>query len=167
MKARNLFKVVLVTLLFWVGQGSVMAGMVVYEDIGFISTHEAPTQLESFTISNAGAYQVKLMDFSFPETFKSLGVLIARDSSDGYQEVTRLDAQGEKVFDAQVGTYYAALFGQTGDMLGMGLYGIKITSQFDLPAPVPLPAALWLLGSALASLLVFKRKSNDVCVTVA
>lgn len=166
MKAKNLFKVALVTLLFWIGQGSVMAGMVVYEDIGFMSTNETSSQLESFTIGNAGAYQIKLMDFSFPESFKSLGVLIARDSSDGYQEVIRLDTQGEKVFDADAGTYYAALFGQTGDMLGIGLYGIKI-SQLDLPAPVPLPAALWLLGSALASLFVLKRKSNDACVTVA
>jgi len=70
------------------------------------------------------------------------------------------------VFNVDAGTYYAALFGQPGDMLGIGLYGIKI-SQLDLPAPVPLPAALWLLGSALASLLVFKRKANDACVTVA
>ena len=97
MKAKNLFKVALVALLFWAGQGSVMAGMVVYEDIGFMSQNETPSQLESFTISNAGAYQIKLMDFSFPESFKSLGVLIARDASDGYQEVVRLNTQGEKV----------------------------------------------------------------------
>jgi hypothetical protein len=165
MMSKNLMKVVMAALLLCAGHGTVLAGTVVYEDIWFMSSQGGQPQPGSFTVSGTGTYQVKLKDFTYPESFKALGLWITGDSPDGY-EVARLNAPGELVFDIGPGTYYASLFGQTGDVLGIGLYGVQIT-QFELPAPVPLPPALWLLGSVLASLAAFYRRRPELDVAMA
>lgn len=158
----------MVTLFSWFGVGAAQAGMVVYEDVGFMSTQN--TSPERFSIATAGTYQVKLVDFSFPESFKSLELLIISASPAGLHEVARLDSAGEAVFDATAGIYYAALFGEVNSALGLGLYGVQI-SEFSLtdtaPAPVPLPPALWLLGSVLMSLAAFYRQPQTAVAETA
>ncbi len=154
-------RAVVVTLLLWMGIGTAQAAMVVYEDVGFITAQESHKKPDPFTISSAGKYQVKLVDFTFPESFKSLELIIVGGSSASLREVARLDSPGELVFDATPGIYYAALFGETSGVLGLGLYGIQV-SQLIAPAPVPLPAAGWLLGTALLSLTAFMRRSGRV-----
>ncbi len=151
-------RAVVMTLLIWMGSGTAQAAMVVYEDVGFISTQEIHKNPDRFTISSAGKYQVKLVDFTFPKSFKQLELKII-GSSASLGEVAWLDSPGETVFDATPGIYYAALFGETNGVLGLGLYGIQV-SQWIAPAPVPLPAAGWLLGTALLSLAAFMRRSG-------
>ncbi len=151
----------MVSLLFFVGLGSAQAAMVVYEDVGFISIQDKQKKPESFTISTAGKYQLDLVDFTFPKTFKTLELKIIGGSTSRLHEVARLDSPGEIVFDAIPGLYYAALYGEVDSILGLGLYGIQVSST-EMVAPVPLPAAGWLLGSALVSLVAFKKKSGSL-----
>ena len=163
MMPKNMVKVVMAALLFWSGSSAVLAGTVVYEDNAFMSSQDAQPKLGTFTIASAGKYQAKLVDFSFPESFKSLELWITGDSPGGRQ-VARLSAPGELMFDAGPGTYYTSLFGQTGSVLGIGLYGVQV-NQIALQAPVPLPPALWLLGSVLASLAAFYRQPQIAAAT--
>ncbi len=146
-------RAVLVMLLLWVGLGTAQAAMVVYEDVGFISAQESHKKPDLFTISSAGKYQVELVDFTFPESFKQLELKIIGGSSASLREVAWLDSPGAVVFDATPGIYYAALFGETNGVLGLGLYGIQVSQLVT-----PLPAAGWLLGTALLSLVAFMRR---------
>ena len=49
---------------------------------------------------------------------------------------------------AGAGTYFANLSAGAGGALNLGLFSFKVSFAAAAP-PVPLPAAVWLLGSAL------------------
>lgn len=153
------FKMAMAGLLLWAGVEGAQAAMTVYEDVGFLTTQLAHNTPESFSITTAGSYQARLVDFTFPESFKKLELSILGGSPVALHEVARLTGPGELIFDATPGSYWAAVFGQTGAVLGIGLYGIQIESlTAAVPTPVPLPAGVWLLGSVLGSLAVFYRR---------
>jgi hypothetical protein len=156
-------KTTMAALILWVGGQSAQAAMVVYEDVGFLSSqkannnHVSNSDPEAFSITKGGSYQARLVDFVFPESFKKLELSIASGSPSALHEVARLTNPGELIFDAMPGTYWVSVFGEAGDVLGLGLYGVQI-EQYAAPTPVPLPPALWLLGSAMASLVAFRRQ---------
>lgn len=144
--------------MLWLGLPSANAATVIYEDVGFLSSSKAYQDPNSFTISAAGKYKAKLVDFTFPESFKSLELSLISGTPNPLNEVARLNAPGELIFDAAPGTYYAAVLGQVGPTIGLGLYGVQISQWAIDPLPTPLPPAIWLLGSAMASLVAFRRR---------
>lgn len=168
-------KTAVAMLILWVSGQSAQAAMVVYEDVGFLSSqkanhnHMSNSDPEAFSITKAGSYQARLVDFVFPETFKKLELSIVSGSPSALHEVARVTKPGELIFDAMPGTYWVSIFGEAGDVLGLGLYGVQIeqyAAPVAAPAPVPLPPALWLLGSAMASLVAFRRRPVSDSVSV-
>jgi len=136
---------------------SVDAG-VVYEDVGFISGYEQVS--ESFQITRAGTYRATLTDFEFPVAFDFLNLNIVSS----IKEFGRVSAEGSFIFEADPGTYYANLLGLSGGDLELGLYGVQVAliDGFDSVSPVPLPAPVVLLASALIMIFTFFRRTSRV-----
>jgi len=110
------------------------------------------TRSESFTIKQAGSYQVTLSDFKFPKNFSELDLLIGTSVA---PESGKLQGPGTFTFNATPGTYWANVFGITDKPLDIGLYGIRI-EQMSV-APVPVPTSILMLGSALVAFVGFGR----------
>ena len=135
-----------------VGAGVAQAESVVYESTAFVTNDELEYVLEDFEVNQAGTYRATLVDYNFPESFDSLGLLI---NDSGTQELGRIESPGWFDFTAEVGIYTAAVWGDTGNTIGLGLYGVSI--ELMDPIATPLPAALPLLGSAALILAGFAR----------
>lgn len=152
------------------------AATVVYENVGFLGAGSnaaafstlstgvpgaATTQVNSFTISQAGTYTAKLADFGFPETFQSVGLTISTFVDDQLN-LGSVFGSGSFNFNASSpGTYYASLMGQAGETFGLGLYGVQVT-EFGPAAVVPLPSAVLFLLSGLAVFAAFGRGGKGV-----
>ena len=131
---------------------------VVYENVGFIGGHERVS--ESFQITDSGTYQATLIDFEFPEAFELLSLSVVTAT----EEMGRVSTEGYFIFEADPGTYYANLFGWSGGGLDLGLYGVQVAliDGFDSVSPVPLPAPIVLLASALVAFVGFGRGATRV-----
>ena len=127
-----------------VGAGMAQAESVIYESTAFVTNDELEYVLEDFEVQQAGTYRATLVDYNFPESFDSLGLLI---NDSGTQELGRIENSGWFDFTAEVGIYTAAVWGDAGDTIGLSMYGVSI-ELMDNPISTPLPAALPLLGSA-------------------
>ena len=126
------------------------AAVVAYKDNGFIYGNTPYYSSNDFTITDPGTYKATLTDFNFPQSLQQLGLII---TDGGSNELDRLTGPGFFTFDAAPGTYSADLYGVAGGSLQLGLYGISVIMDDGtvggVPAPVALPSALILLGSAL------------------
>lgn len=142
---RIIFVLVLGVLLAWIIP--VNASTVVLEETGFIFGLGGETF--SFVADQTPlVYEVTLTDLEFPGPFDVLGVAITTS----VESVTELLAPGTTMFDVDFGTtYFANVLGRTDDDLGAGLFGINISA-------VPVPGAIWLLGSGLIGLVGLRRK---------
>lgn len=132
------------------------AATVVYQNTGFVYGDTVSYFTDQFTINDPGTYQATLTDFNFPAPLDQLGVIV---TTDGTQEVARLDQPGLSApFNvASPGTYDVNLYGLAGDTLKLGLYGVNVALSAS-PAPVVLPPAVVLLGSAMLALGVAGRR---------
>ena len=126
------------------------AATIVYEDVDFIKGSD--TRSESFLIKQAGSYQVTLSDFQFPKSFTELDLLIGTSVAPNSGSI---HGPGTFSFNATPGTYWANVFGIADKPFDIGLYGIRI-EQISM-SPVPLPASILLLGSALVAFVSFGR----------
>ncbi len=135
---------------------SAQAAIIVYEDVDFIKGTD--TRSESFTIKQAGSYQVTLSDFRFPKSFTELDLLIGTAASKEFHgdEVGSIKGPGIFTFNAIAGTYWANVLGITDKPLDIGLYGIRI-EQMNSVSAVPLPTSILMLGSALVAFVGFGR----------
>jgi len=143
-------RVVAATLLAAASLTSAQAATIVYEDVDFIKGTD--TRSESFTIKQAGSYQVTLSDFQFPKSFLDLDLWITESKA---PVVGKIDKSGTFSFNATPGTYWANVLGITDKPLDIGLYGIRI-EQMSV-APVPVPTSILMLGSALVAFVGFGR----------
>jgi hypothetical protein len=119
----------------------------VLEETGFIFGFGGENY--SFVADQAPpVYRVTLTDLEFPAAFDILAVAITTSTDN----VAELLAQGNTTFGVELGTtYFANVLGLADDEFGAGLFGIKI-------APVPIPGALWLLGSGLIGIVGIRKK---------
>jgi hypothetical protein len=101
------------------------------------------SSVHSFTTSQAGTLTLRLENIAWPEQLAALSCnLYGKDNLLG-----SLSTTGEIHLElAGPGTFFSHLFAQSGGALDVGLFSIKVS--FDPAAPVPLPAGVWLLGSA-------------------
>ncbi len=140
--------------------------VMVYEDAGFISGTAAVNN--TFQLSAAGRYRATLTDLHFGDSFRNLTLNIG----DGTNDFGIIPRQGSIDFNAGPGTYYMDILGQAGASSGLGLYGVQIVllpeaAGDPLPSPpgggspVPLPATLGLLASAMAVLVGLINRRED------
>lgn len=154
MKAKNLFGAILgMSVLISAAFGTAAeAATVAYEDVGFI--RGVGDQSESFTVASAGSYRVTLTDFTMPSNFDQLTLSVTTRRN----EIDSISGSGWFDFSAEVGTtYFANLYGVAGGALDLGLYGISVESVAATVAPVPVPASLFMMVSALAAMGAFGR----------
>ena len=99
----------------------------------------------SFNVSGPGTFTVHLENISWPERLAHLDCSIY--SSGGFLQALSGSADWQFVTTG-AGSFYANILAGAGGRLNLGLYSIKVTFE-SAAALVPLPAAAWLLASAL------------------
>jgi hypothetical protein len=99
-----------------------------------------------------GSVTVTLSDLGWPGLFNSLSFSATTSTS----LLAQLAAPGGMTFDVTgAGMYFATVYGVADPGLGSGLYSLNLSY-----APVPLPAAAWLLASGLVLLRVRRGKNS-------
>ncbi|MES1263296.1 MAG: hypothetical protein ABUL69_02995 [Peristeroidobacter soli] len=97
----------------------------------------------------AGTVTVTLQDLGWPAKFDSLSFAASTSTS----LLAQMSAPGRLTFQVDgPNNYFATVYGLANAAAGSGLYSLNLSY-----APVPLPAAAWLLLSGLALL---PRKTN-------
>lgn len=101
----------------------------------------------TFQVTQGGSYTVSLVDYAFPQTFENLTVAITDAAASFFVAQVRAGVDpGDIVLDT-AGTYVASVFAEvTGG--GTGLFELTITPN-EMDVVIPVPAAAWLLASAL------------------
>lgn len=139
-------------------------GVVIFEDVQFICGKDAVNyainlqdQFEQNNLAESGMYNfvLTLTDFEYTNPFKKLSVLVTTATD----VIGKLVEPGVFEFSLDsLDTIYLNLFGKVSGKHPLGLYGVELKA---IPsAPVPLPAGILLLLSALpffASRTVFKK----------
>lgn len=105
----------------------------------------------SLAASSAGQLTVRLSDIAWPDALSSLSLLVT-DLNTVWERET---GSGDWLIDLSgPATLYVAVFAKSVDKYTPGLYQLR--ADF---APVPLPAAVWLLLSGIGGLALFRRET--------
>lgn len=107
--------------------------------------------VSSMSVAGPGTLTVKLADIEWPEALSSLDLLVT-DLNGLWQRWDGADLLIDIEGPAKL---FAAVFATSSGAAVPGLYHLR--ADFAA-APVPLPAAAWLLLSALGGLAAFKRR---------
>jgi hypothetical protein len=95
-------------------------------------------------------YQAELSDLSISPNFGFDLLFLSITTST--ETLGSIDAPGILYFDVELGkTYFANVFGIGSGISSAGNFGVKIES-------VPIPSAVWLLGSGLIGFVGFRNK---------
>ena len=132
--------------------GNSWASTVVYDKVELFQTGTFFTN--TFEVFDAGSYMATLTDFEFPVPMIATGMSVTTTTD----LLGGLLAPGSFNFDATPGNYFVSFFGFA-DMSvpQLGQYGIEIS---QVPAAVPVPAAVWLFGSGLLGLVGMTRRKK-------
>ena len=103
---------------------------------------------------SAGVLTVTLTDLAWPGLMSSLSFSATTSTS----LLAQLDAPGSVSFAiGSAGSYFATVYGTADPNFGSGLYSLNLSY-----APVPLPAAAWLLASGFALIRTRRRKETVI-----
>jgi hypothetical protein len=95
---------------------------------------------------------VKLTNFNYPVHLEELRVVISTATEEIAWSGNVLDFE-EVLFSADSHvTYFANIFGKASGGIDLGLFGVKISADFDTMPGVPLPTSLLFMASALVGL---------------
>lgn len=108
--------------------------------------------INTLATTEAGTLTIKLEDLGWPDPLQSLKILVT--DLDGIWEV-RDGSTSFSLFLSGPTNVFAAVYAKSVDG-GLGLYNLH--SSF---APVPLPAAAWLLLSGLGGLGLLRRRPSS------
>lgn len=117
-----------------------------YEAVEFFTGFFYASQ--AFTVTTAGTYQLTLTDLVFPEPLHKLGATVTT----AQDKLTEVFGSGSMLFDMEAGTHYLSYFAKAQTESDPGLFGLTLHYYDGATTPVPVPAALWLLGSGLIGL---------------
>jgi hypothetical protein len=103
------------------------------------------SSLYSMNVSGPGVLTVQLENIAWPERLSHLDCSIY--SNNGFLQALQDTAQWQFEVTGPA-SFYASIIAGAGGQLNLGLFSIKVTFQ-SAAAVVPVPAAVWLLGSVL------------------
>lgn len=125
-----------------------------YERVEFITENFA--QVEQFNVTQAGTYALTLTDMLFPGALRKLGAAVTTAEN----KLVDLFGTGGVLFDMQPGLYYLSIYAKPLTLDDPGLFGLTLRLNDAQTTPVPVPAALWLLGSGLIGLAGLARRTR-------
>jgi len=150
---KNPFKIILITIgLFLLTAGYSQANTVVYDKVELFRTDTFFT--DPFTVFDSGTYIATLTDFEFPLAMVSTGMSVTTATD----LKGNLTVPGSFLFEATQGeAYFVSFFGfaDTSTSFPLGQYGIEISQ-------VPVPSAVWLLGTGLIGFVGLSRRKKAV-----
>jgi hypothetical protein len=123
---------------------------------------------EKVSIQNPGLYSLSLTDFgltnpNFGNSFSHLGAMLSNGSTN-IASVTfdKNTMNPTNVFNFEItgGDYWLSLFAIT-DSSNAGTFNLRLLD--NNPAPVPLPAAFWLMAASLFGLFSCRKKAAKQC----
>lgn len=160
------------------GAGTVLAGTIdatesflLDEELGYTMNETFVGEFFShrkFEVAQAGVYELVLTETVAPYSLQitgddpsamSLSHLQARVSTLD-EKVLSHDGYGSSLVDLQPGTYYLTVFAKTGLADANGELNLTLQQSGNGVTAVPVPAALWLLGSGLMGLIGVARRKN-------
>lgn len=116
---------------------------------------------QTISFSESGTYTMSLTDFSFGQSFETLGVMI----STSVHTVARIIISADDIknqsltFNINEGRdYWLSVFALTGDKK-VGAFGVNVVD--GTLAPVPLPPAIVFFGTALLGFGSFIRQRKS------
>lgn len=125
-----------------------------YERVEFVTENFAT--VERISVTQAGTYAISLTDMLFPGALRKLGVAVTTAET----KLVDIIGSGSALFDLQPGLYYLSLYAKPFTLDDPGLFGLTLRLQQGQTTPVPVPAALWLLGSGLIGMAGLARRKR-------
>ena len=135
-----------------------------YSSLGFV--RGASLTSATMQTASAGTLTVKLTDLTWPQALGTLSFSLSNSTSPLF------NTSGPGVWTWQLNTptlLYASVYASATGAKNTGLYSLNISfvpSALPEQAPVPLPAAGWMLLSGVMALFAARRKHTDVTQAV-
>lgn len=121
-------------------------------------TASTSMNLTDLNLSSPGKLTISLNDLAWPALLDTLSFSLT-DATHVLQTFAATGPTNTWTFNVSApGTYYGTIFAKPSAAARAGMY--HATYSYESVAPVPLPAAAWLLFSGIAGLAAFKPKQK-------